>query len=113
NPPIKNAGFKPAFFIVAIKTKNGTHPFTIPSMKSYLKKIIVFSAILANSAGAIDLLPGDVVAPKPDVHLLQFSYQRIERGDYYQNNRVALNNNQIINSQLQVKYGRSFEIQNL
>lgn len=82
-------------------------------MKSYFKKIILISAILANSAGAIDLLPGDVVAPKPDVHLLQFSYQRIERGDYYQNNRAVLNNNQIVNSQLQVKYGRSFEIQNL
>lgn len=82
-------------------------------MMRHLKKIVFISWIVATNAWAIDLLPGDVVAPKPDINLLQVSYQRIERGDYYQNNRVALNNNQVVNSQLQVKYGRSFEIQNL
>lgn len=82
-------------------------------MLCHLKKIILISWLLANNAWAIDLLPGDVIAPKPDIHLLQFTYQRVERGDYYKNNQVLIPNNEIVNSQLQVKYGRSFEIQNL
>ena len=82
-------------------------------MLSHSKKIILLSAVLANSAWAIDLLPGDVVAPKPDIHLLQFTYQRSERGDYYSNNQVLVRHSEIVNTQLQVKYGRSFEMQNL
>jgi hypothetical protein len=50
-------------------------------MMHHLKKIVFISWVVATNAWAIDLLPGDVVAPKPDINLLQVSYQRSERGD--------------------------------
>ena len=88
-------------------------PFTILLMMRHLKKIVFISWGLASNVWAIDLLPGDVVAPKPGINLLQFTYQRSERGDYYKNNAVLVPNKELVNTQLQVKYGRSFEIQDL
>jgi len=62
---------------------------------------------------AVDLLPNDVIAPQPGIQQVQINYVRSERSDYYQNNRKALTGGEIVNTQTQLKYGRSFELSNL
>ena len=72
--------------------------------------LILFSSQLS---WAVDLLPNDVVAPPPGIQQLQINYQRSERSDYYLNNRKASTGGEIVNTQTQLKYGRSFELSNL
>lgn len=82
-------------------------------MSNLSRKICWFILSAPQLAWAVDLLPNDVIAPPPGIQQLQINYQRSERSDYYQNHRKALTGSEIVNTQTQLKYGRSFEISNL
>lgn len=82
-------------------------------MSNPSRKICWFIISAPQLAWAVDLLPNDVIAPPPGIQQLQINYQRSERSDYYQNHRKALTGSEIVNTQTQLKYGRSFEISNL
>ena len=82
-------------------------------MSNTSQKICWFFLLSPQLVWAVDLLPNDVIAPPPGIQQLQINYQRSERSDYYQNSRKALTGSEIVNTQTQLKYGRSFEIQTL
>ena len=82
-------------------------------MSNTSQKICWFFLLTPQLVWAVDLLPNDVIAPPPGIQQLQINYQRSERSDYYQNSRKALTGSEIVNTQTQLKYGRSFEIQTL
>lgn len=49
-----------------------------------------FAFIFLSTSGiqlsqAIDLQPGDIIAPKPGFNAMQISYQYSEKNDYYKN----------------------------
>lgn len=66
--------------------------------------------LVSNPTYAIDLQPGDIVAPKPDLTLVQFSYLSGSFGHYYAHGTKNPINTKIENSQFLVRLGRSFEI---
>jgi len=75
---------------------------------------LIMAGLMANqTVGAIDLQPGDVTAPKPDVQLIQVSYLNYEKGAYYANQQKVYPNTKIDSEQILVRYGRSFEISQL
>ena len=82
-------------------------------MSNTSQKICWFFLLTPQLVWAVDLLPNDVIAPPPGIQQLQINYQRSERSVYYQNSRKALTGSEIVNTQTQLKYGRSFEIQTL
>jgi hypothetical protein len=82
-------------------------------MLFHLKKVSFTLAILPCVAMAIDLHPNDGIAPPPDIQMMQINYQRIERGDFYSKGNKALTGGEIVNTQMQLKYGRSFELNTL
>jgi hypothetical protein len=66
--------------------------------------------LMSGKALAIDLQPGDIIAPPPDLNLIQFSYLSSKYGDRYaQGQKTALNSN-IHTSQFLVRMGRTFEV---
>ena len=69
-------------------------------------------ALTANTrlANAIDLQPGDLVAPKPDMVLSQFSYLQAKTGGFYQQGNLATTRPRVDSSQFIVRLGRSFEV---
>lgn len=61
---------------------------------------------------AIDLQPGEIVAPPAGLNLVQGSYLMSERGDRYVNgrrDRTQLTNTQLSAHQLQLRYVHTFE----
>ena len=52
-------------------------------IKMRLRLLLVFLMLSAINAFAIDLQPGDIVAPRPGFTGLQLSYQYSEKNDYY------------------------------
>jgi hypothetical protein len=82
-------------------------------MLFHLKKVSFTLAILPSIAMAIDLHPNDGIAPPPDIQMMQINYQRVERGDFYSKGNKALTGGEIVNTQMQLKYGRSFELNTL
>jgi hypothetical protein len=65
---------------------------------------------VSNLTYAIDLQPGDLVAPPPDLTLAQLSYLSSSYGDRYVNGIKQVGNPKIEISQLLVRLGRSFKI---
>lgn len=66
--------------------------------------------IFSNHSWAIDLQPGDIVAPTPGLNLIQLSYLTSEFGDrYVQGNKQPIDA-RIQVSQFLVRLGRSFEV---
>jgi hypothetical protein len=51
--------------------------------------ILALTCMVINPVLAIDLLPGDIVAPKPGAKQLLLSYLSSERNDLYKNNVVT------------------------
>ena len=84
-------------------------------MAKILRKNWLMMAGLMTSqmASAIDLQPGDITAPKPDIQLFQISYLNYEKGAYYLNNQKALPNTKLNSEQVLVRYGHSFELNHL
>lgn len=60
-------------------------------------------------ARAIDLVPGDIVAPKPGVKQMLFSYLTSERNDLYKNN-VVTRGLGIKTEQIQLRTAWTFEV---
>lgn len=83
-------------------------------MKNYKKLQYFFSLILlANTAYAIDLQPGEAAAPRPNLNVAQFSYVYSDRGHQYINGREQSSNKEIQSSTYIVRLGRSFELANM
>lgn len=82
-------------------------------MLFHLKKVSFTLAILPSIAMAIDLHPDDIIAPPPGIQMMQINYQRIERGDLYSNGVKVRTGGEVVNTQMQLKYGRSFELNTL
>jgi len=72
--------------------------------------LLMASLTLSQTAWSIDLQPGDVTAPKPNVQLMQYSYLNYEKGAYYANNQKVYSATKIDSEQAIVRYGRSFEV---
>lgn len=64
-------------------------------------------------AAAIDLIPGEIIAPVAGTKQFLLSYQLSERGDYFKNNSRFLTGPKIETKQLQVRAGYAFDIYNL
>ncbi len=77
------------------------------------KNWLMIVSFIGSQAHAIDLQPGDVTAPKIDIQVLQISYLNYEKGAYYLNNQKASPNTKLDSEQILVRYGRSFEINQL
>lgn len=75
-----------------------------------LSLLSLLSLLLPQTAEAIDLLPNDIIAPPPGIQQIQINYQRSERSDYYQHGNKAITGGELVNTQTQLKYGRSFEL---
>jgi len=58
---------------------------------------------------AIDLQPGEIVAPKPDMNQIQVAYQLSQRGDKYSNNQKVSDQTKISAGQFQLRYTHTFE----
>jgi hypothetical protein len=82
-------------------------------MPFHLKKVSFTLAILPSVATAIDLHPNDGIAPPPGIQMMQINYQRVERGDFYSNGNKTRTGGEIVNTQMLLKYGRSFELNTL
>jgi hypothetical protein len=82
-------------------------------MPFHLKKVSFTLAMLPSVAMAIDLHPNDGIAPPPGIQMMQINYQRVERGDFYSKGNKALTGGEIVNTQMQLKYGLSFELNTL
>ncbi len=73
--------------------------------------LMAVTAILwSGHAGAIDLQPGEIRAPKAGGNLLLLTYQHSERGDYYRHGNKQAGNPEIDATQYQVRLGHSFEL---
>ncbi|MFM1805864.1 MAG: Conserved hypothetical secreted protein [Pseudomonadota bacterium] len=79
-------------------------------IRCYIKRISCICLLLPQLVFAIDLLPDDVIAPPPGIQQIQINYQRSERGDRYSQGQKTYTGGEIINTQTQLKYGRSFEL---
>jgi len=71
--------------------------------------ILAFTCMVINPVQAIDLLPGDVVAPKSGSKQLLLSYLSSERNDLYQNN-VVNRGKGITTEQVQLRTAWTFEV---
>lgn len=80
---------------------------------SYICCLSLFALSIAAPAYAIDLQPGELRAPRPDVNFMQLSYQYSERGAKYQHGDKSPLDTEINAGQLQVRLGRTFEIAEL
>jgi hypothetical protein len=67
-------------------------------------------ALGASSAGAIDLQPGDLRAPPPDLTFFTASYQWIERRDFYIDGDKVPGKLAFNAAQLQLRLGHSFTL---
>lgn len=61
------------------------------------------------TACAIDLQPGDIVAPKPDMNLVQISYQLSQRSDKYLNDQKVSDQTKLNAGQFQLRYLHTFD----
>lgn len=62
------------------------------------------------NVSAIDLQPGEIRAPKPDIYLAQLSYQYSERGRQYVHGNQQRLDTQILSSQYLIRLAHSFEV---
>ena len=60
-------------------------------------------------AAAVDLQPGEIRAPKPDIDTMTLTYQFSERGTRYVNGQTQTGDTRIASAQLQARLGHSFE----
>jgi hypothetical protein len=74
-------------------------------------KLFTLTALLClQQAAAIDLIPGEIIAPIAGTKQLLLSYQLSERGDYFKNNSRLLSGPKIQTEQLQVRAGSAFDL---
>lgn len=78
-----------------------------------IKKISFILAIIPAIAVAIDLHPSDIIAPPPGIQQIQINHQRSERSDRYLNGTKVQTGGDILTLQTQLRYGRSFTLNQL
>lgn len=71
--------------------------------------ILAFTCMVINPVLAIDLVPGDIVAPKPGAKQLLLSYLSSDRNDLYKNN-VVTSGLGIKSEQMQIRTAWTFEV---
>ena len=71
--------------------------------------ILALTCMVINPVLAIDLVPGDIVAPKPGAKQLLLSYLSSERNDLYKNN-VVTSGLGIKSEQMQIRTAWTFEV---
>lgn len=76
-----------------------------------LTSFILAISLFSHDVYAIDLQPGDIVAPPPDLNVIQSAYQISKRGDTYSNDKKLPYSTQLSSSQLQLRYTHTFEIE--
>lgn len=81
-------------------------------MQAKIKKLLLafLTAAVGQSAYAIDLQPGDVIAPKPGINALQLTYQYSEKNDFYSHGNKVAGYPTVSSSVYVVRVGHSFEV---
>ena len=84
-------------------------------MRSWIDNflLVLLSTAAIQNVFAIDLQPGDVIAPKPGFNSMQVSYQYSEKNDYYLHGEKVAAYPQISSSIYALRLGRSFELAQL
>lgn len=85
-------------------------------MRPFIDKflvLVILSVPAIQNAFAIDLQPGDVVAPKPGFSSMQVTYQYAERNDYYLHGEKVAAYPKISSSIYALRLGHSFEVAQL
>lgn len=77
--------------------------------KSLFSACLIFSVLL-QKAHAIDLQPGEVKAPRPNINLVQYSYILSERGNQYQHGEKQPTRTSIQSSLFVVRLAKSFQL---
>ena len=77
--------------------------------KSLFSACLIFSVLL-QEAHAIDLQPGEVKAPRPNINLVQYSYILSERGNQYQHGEKQPTRTSIQSSLFVVRLAKSFQL---
>lgn len=94
-------------------TSQSPHLIKLMRGKLPLQLFFLASLMQVRPALAIDLQPGDIVAPPPDMNFLQVSYQASRRGDFYMHDQKVSDQTQFSNNQFQFRYSRTFETASL
>jgi len=79
-------------------------------IKMRLRLLLVFLMLSAINAFAIDLQPGDIVAPRPGFTGLQLSYQYSEKNDYYSHGQKNPAYPAVTQTSYLTRLGHSFEL---
>jgi hypothetical protein len=79
-------------------------------IKMRLRLLLVFLMLSAINAFAIDLQPGDIVAPRPGFIGLQLSYQYSEKNDYYSHGQKNPAYPAVTQTSYLTRLGHSFEL---
>ena len=69
--------------------------------------------LLANTAYAIDLQPGEIAAPRAGIKLVQYSYQYSQRGDFYRSGDKFYRDSEMKTSSYTLRLGSAFELANM
>jgi hypothetical protein len=69
--------------------------------------------LLANTAYAIDLQPGEIAAPRAGIKLAQYSYQYSQRGDFYRSGDKLYRDSKMNTSSYTLRLGSAFELANM
>lgn len=71
--------------------------------------IFMVAIALPAHAFAIDLQPGDAVAPPPNLNVVQVTYLASSRGDWYSNGSKVSDQTKLDSNQFQFRYSHTFE----
>jgi hypothetical protein len=83
-------------------------------MKNYIIFQYFFGLmLLANTAYAIDLQPGEIAAPRAGIKLVQYSYQYSQRGDFYRSGDKFYRDSEMKTSSYTLRLGSAFELANM
>jgi hypothetical protein len=86
---------------------------TLSYRHSILKLLCLVILFWQRHAIAIDLIPGEIIAPNPGVKKFLVSYQLSERGDYFKNGSRFRPGTKIESEQIQIRLGTSFDLYSL
>jgi hypothetical protein len=83
-------------------------------MKNYIIFQYFFGLmLLANTAYAIDLQPGEIAAPRAGIKLVQYSYQYSQRGDFYRSGDKFYRDSEMKTSSYTLRVGSTFQLANM
>jgi hypothetical protein len=89
--------------------KKQAHPMNSGFHRTAAKLIVITGMLCLKQAAAIDLIPGETIAPIAGTKFFLLSYQLSERGDKFTNNS-RIRGSKIKTEQLQVRAGYAFDM---